>query len=222
MKRFVIGLLAAFALSSAATVNAASVVTYNSNPTGGFQYGTGNNYTPANATVLTNDNNELAVRFHQTGIAAPASTDGVYAFALGTSPISYDFSIGNVLANTEFDFSNANILLTSLLTGQTVNYNPLFVGNDNTTTATGDIQNSARLNFGFLFGNNFNANQNNTYRIDLSAGGSTVTSFAQIGEGAVAPVPEPATWAMMLLGFGVIGFSMRGRRRRNNVVPQVA
>ena len=31
-------------------------------------------------------------------------------------------------------------------------------------------------------------------------------------------VPEPATWAMMLIGFGGIGFSMR-RRRRN---PQQA
>lgn len=27
-----------------------------------------------------------------------------------------------------------------------------------------------------------------------------------------APVPEPATWAMMLIGFGAIGFAMRRRR----------
>jgi hypothetical protein len=29
-----------------------------------------------------------------------------------------------------------------------------------------------------------------------------------------AAVPEPGTWAMMLLGFGAIGMVMRGRRRR--------
>lgn len=29
-----------------------------------------------------------------------------------------------------------------------------------------------------------------------------------------AAVPEPATWAMMLLGFGAIGFTIRGRRRQ--------
>lgn len=37
---------------------------------------------------------------------------------------------------------------------------------------------------------------------------------------AVAPVPEPATWAMMLLGFGGIGFAMR--RGRRQLAPQAA
>ena len=34
-------------------------------------------------------------------------------------------------------------------------------------------------------------------------------------------VPEPATWAMMLLGFGAIGFAMR-RTRRSVLLPQLA
>jgi hypothetical protein len=29
----------------------------------------------------------------------------------------------------------------------------------------------------------------------------------------VAPVPEPGTWAMMLLGFGAMGLVIRRRRR---------
>lgn len=33
-------------------------------------------------------------------------------------------------------------------------------------------------------------------------------------------VPEPATWAMMLIGFGAVGFAMR--RRRTPVLAQVA
>lgn len=35
-------------------------------------------------------------------------------------------------------------------------------------------------------------------------------------------VPEPATWAMMLFGFGGIGMAMRRSRRGNGVLMQVA
>lgn len=30
----------------------------------------------------------------------------------------------------------------------------------------------------------------------------------------VTPVPEPATWAMMLIGLGAVGISLRFRRKR--------
>ena len=40
-------------------------------------------------------------------------------------------------------------------------------------------------------------------------------------ESGVPPVPEPATWAMMLLGFGATGFAMR-RRRQYGQIRQVA
>ena len=45
-------------------------------------------------------------------------------------------------------------------------------------------------------------------------------SFAGTVTILAAAVPEPATWAMMLLGFGAIGLSMRKRRRP--VLAQVA
>ena len=35
-------------------------------------------------------------------------------------------------------------------------------------------------------------------------------------------VPEPATWALMLLGFGGIGVAMRRGRRRSSTLMQVA
>ncbi|QNN66118.1 PEP-CTERM sorting domain-containing protein [Sphingomonas rhizophila] len=42
-------------------------------------------------------------------------------------------------------------------------------------------------------------------------------SFVPHGE----PVPEPGTWAMMLIGFGAIGASLR-RKSRNNASPELA
>jgi hypothetical protein len=41
-----------------------------------------------------------------------------------------------------------------------------------------------------------------------------------IGVGTPGAVPEPATWAMMLLGFGGIGMAMR--RGRKPVLAQIA
>lgn len=58
----------------------------------------------------------------------------------------------------------------------------------------------------------------------LAAPGETITSvtissaegfgrFTQlrVGTGIVAPIPEPGTWAMLILGFGTVGFAMRRR-----------
>jgi hypothetical protein len=39
---------------------------------------------------------------------------------------------------------------------------------------------------------------------------------------ATAAVPEPATWAMMLLGFGGVGFQMRRQRRKGSFLTQAA
>ncbi len=48
----------------------------------------------------------------------------------------------------------------------------------------------------------------NGLTISSTANSAEVDNFARIGA-----VPEPATWAMMLIGFGAIGGSMRRRRR---------
>lgn len=36
------------------------------------------------------------------------------------------------------------------------------------------------------------------------------------------PLPEPATWAMMMVGFGATGVAMRRSRRRKGLLPQAA
>jgi hypothetical protein len=63
--------------------------------------------------------------------------------------------------------------------------------------------------------------------------GSTVTSNSQITDfapnnqllstsGLITPVPEPATWEMMLVGFGLVGGAIRLRRRAGRRVTQFA
>jgi hypothetical protein len=47
--------------------------------------------------------------------------------------------------------------------------------------------------------------------IDSAALG--IRGGSAIGAPTTPPVPEPATWAMMLFGFGAVGFALRRRRR---------
>lgn len=208
---------AAAALTTFVCVPTASsaAVSYNSAPTVGFHYGNGNDYTPANAAVDDGSHN-LAVRFHlgeANAQPAPAcDNNGVYSFALGTTPINFDWNISGLASTDLAGNPSALITVTNVGTGQTAKYNPFFVGNDNYTAIQGSAQNSARLNFGFLLGSGFTPNVDNLYRVDLTYGDQSVSVSAQIG----ADVPEPATWAMMIGGLGLVGGAMR--RRTTKVV----
>lgn len=50
--------------------------------------------------------------------------------------------------------------------------------------------------------------------VNFSSGRTVAANFEVASD--VAAVPEPATWAMMILGFGIIGFGMRYSMRRSN------
>lgn len=220
-KTLVFAALAACSFASPAM--AADVITYNGAPAEGWQYGSGNNYAPSNSAVLTTDaGSQLVLRLHQPGqVASPSNASGVYTFALGTPSISFDFGLDQTLTPYGVgDLTNPLITLTNFLTGQTTSFNPLLLPDNwqGSGANFGDIQNSERFTFAFLSGLGFDPNINNTYSVNLSAGGRSLTTYAQVGSGA--PVPEPATWAMMLVGFGAIGFQIR--RKRQSTQAQVA
>lgn len=64
----------------------------------------------------------------------------------------------------------------------------------------------------------------------IDGGGTLISSFTITGgfsviagqANAVGNVPEPATWAMMLIGFGAVGYSVRRRRRSGTALFQSA
>lgn len=62
-----------------------------------------------------------------------------------------------------------------------------------------------------------------TYTFDLDAyfNAADFSHFTVYDHNTPA-VPEPATWAMMLMGFGATGFAMRRRRRDGSKLAQLA
>ena len=69
----------------------------------------------------------------------------------------------------------------------------------------------------------FNGEANGFASTPLVATGSNITGFRLEGDpgyitsitfgSLVAPTPEPATWAMMILGFGAVGTALRRRQK---------
>lgn len=52
----------------------------------------------------------------------------------------------------------------------------------------------------------------------VAAGGSDANYDGfKLGQLTVSAVPEPATWAMMIMGFGAVGFAMRNRKKQPKV-----
>lgn len=93
------------------------------------------------------------------------------------------------------------------------------MGND--WTETFDVGNGENF---FAF-NAINGQLIETISFFTTDGG--VTDFRQLRIDGIQsaqnnPVPEPATWAMMLMGFGATGVAMRRSRRRKGLIAQIA
>jgi hypothetical protein len=110
-------------------------------------------------------------------------------------------------------------------------------GGPNGATATGvtltgidDLSNPWTQTFTLSNGENFFsalASDNELITgVSFTTSGGGVTDFRQlridVSDLNGNSVPEPATWAMMLLGFGAIGVSIRRSRRKTQLVSQIA
>jgi hypothetical protein len=150
-----------------------------------------------------------SIRF--IGPVVPVPITAFYYVPTGTG------STGLALWN--FDYSINTGTLTGLVASLTItsgintrSFNPLnpIVIPDNATNSAGAKQNSENLSFGFL--PNFNPYALATYSITLTLTDPTDNQLVASDAILIDAVPEPSTWAMLILGFFGIGFV--GYRRR--------
>ena len=146
------------------------------------------------------------------------------------------FYDGNVLSGNAGDVMIQEAAVEDLLN---VDFNPFnftdFVKIDplsGATTLTFDTALTGNvvigLHFGGGTGENAVGNSTGFFLFNFLTPTSSITFNIPASSAAVIyaennnsqPVPEPATWAMMLMGFGAAGYAMR--RRRRAIIPQMA
>jgi len=178
MRKIVLVLLGATALSIAPAANAAVTVDDTS-----FEAFDG----PDTSGVTT------SIGYTDSGLDSPSFMEWITF----TNDLSGTYSITLNTSSPAIDFTSAILQLVS--DGSTVA--TLLPGFDNGKTEFWQVSN-------VLLGDG-------QYRLIVNGDNSGAGSLA--GSITINPVPEPATWAMMLLGFGAVGFAMR--RRRMQLLP---
>lgn len=116
---------------------------------------------------------------------------------------------GAVTTSTSFLFSSTDLDFTSVF----VNGTPLFINRMGGTLANGLIESAGTANVSI-----FSGQLNRITVSGLSRGLGSFGGNLTFTPNVVGAVPEPSTWAMMLVGFGVVGYGIR--RRRSTLVSQ--
>lgn len=204
---------------SGTAYNATSLGTISTAPSGNSS-GLDFNPTVDRLRFVSDTNQNL--RINQTTTPPGATVDGAITLNGGSSidlvGVAYTNSLPGATTTTLYGidaFTDALVRSTNANAGTYTNTNlsgdPFSsLGFDLLATdfLGFDISGSTGLGY-FSVGNNF-------YGIDLTTGSATLIGglgASGISGISVVPVPEPGTWAMLLMGFGLTGFMMRRRAR---------
>lgn len=185
----------------------------------------------------------------ETGTTGATTYNGflrsaVYQNTLGTLDFYYQVAITSINAGDEvFNLTASNFLgftVDALVDTTDFDGGGIFTAanNPNLQGPAGSTTTSSRNGSGSVVRADFGANgleaagqTSATYIFRTNAtnfnlGGTFTTQDGSVAQRAnfspIAAVPEPASWAMMLMGFGVIGSAMRRRRRSIPQATQLA
>ena len=138
----------------------------------------------------------------------------------GGNPEGYNLLSGNIFLTDHEGMDWIEFAMTSEGQGGTVDF---FLTDDSGMVFEflDQVLGSGNTHFGFdaingqLITNVF-------YQADAGTEIDILKQVRILREGETNVVPEPATWAMMLMGFGAAGYAMRRRRRQNGELLQIA
>lgn len=177
--------------------------------------------TPAaaqNITYTLTGNSSSGEIFSITGLADTSAVYGydgnsaIPAVLLTSNTISVGSNTGSITESVYFFNNQVNAILGFSFAnngGDFLDFQNALLGPYDLTSAFGPV--SANLWYTRAFDTTFGL-------VNLAE--STNLSFQAITVSQA--VPEPGTWAMMLIGFSATGFVIRRRRRSGNSLPQTA
>jgi len=158
---------------------------------------------PANAASLIGD----TITCQQTGVGSTFSCSPSSAVVGG----GVEFQVGNASPFFALNFNGGGLRITNV-TGSAFGLGATVVSLSNLTHA---FTSATLLNSSIT---NFNSSkvslQNGVLQLNFIGTDWASNSTANIQLETASAVPEPATWAMMLLGIGAVGGAMRSRRRQ--------
>jgi hypothetical protein len=215
-------ILAAIAVAGlASAANAAAVTTLDTSladPPGVF-FGTGN-FNDGYA-VTTDDGLQIGLKSKINKDASDSITPAgdVYSIGLGHK-VNFDYAV--IPGSVDLTGATATLTILNVDSGQTYSFDAspanLPLGD---TTLGSAYENSEQLAF---FPVNYNMNDNDTFDVTLTlnnvqgiSGPVSVENVIKIGSGT----PEPASWALMILGLGGIGGALR-RNRKSTTAAAIA
>jgi hypothetical protein len=161
--------------------------------------------TGANASVTVDAGTTVSV----TG---PTTTDGGTNFAIGFSDSGIANPFNELLVFTNSLTGSYSFTLTSSSSGgNDADFDAVYLTGGSIIGQLAIPENMASTDPFEIFGLLGAGLAAGTYTLHLEGSSAGQGSFG--GNIAFVAVPEPATWGMMLLGFGVVGFAMRRRSR---------